>query len=258
MQFREIFKITRGTKVILAITSSVCAVAIVFAFFYYHSINRSFDPRVKKAGEYLQRFERLSVQVDGIDAFPLLDSAFAIFRSLPDYESSYELGVIYNNKCSSLLIKALYDSTISDAERNLLLRLSKIYCDSSISVYSAWISKWENLPAETIASKVRIFLREDDPAFAGYNFNRIKGRRVKDLEMAQVETPRRLSVSYTNLAAIFRHMNMPDSSLYCYNEALALWKDNRTAKSNLNVLMGGDPIKPGIIESLFPPDRRKR
>ncbi|MFN2313767.1 MAG: tetratricopeptide repeat protein, partial [Bacteroidales bacterium] len=70
--------------------------------------------------------------------------------------------------------------------------------------------------------------------------------------------PRRLSVSYTNKATAYRHMMMQDSALVWYDRALALWKDNRTAESNLSVLLGGEPVKPGIIKTLFPPDRKKR
>ena len=53
MLLRDIFKISKGTKVILAITFSVSVLAIVFAFFYYRSINKSEDPRIRKARELL-------------------------------------------------------------------------------------------------------------------------------------------------------------------------------------------------------------
>ena len=100
-------------------------------------------------------------------------------------------------------------------------------------------------------------MSETDPAFAGLNFNSIFRKRVKDMMLARVETPRRLSVSYTNKGTAYRHMMMPDSALLWYEKALAIWKHNRTAESNLSVLLGGEPVKPGIIESLFPPDRNK-
>jgi len=78
---------------------------------------------------------------------------------------------------------------------------------------------------------------------------------IINIVAAQIETPRRLSVSLSNKGTIYHHMMKPDSSLTCYQLALSLWKDNRTAKSNLNVLMGGEPIKPSLIELLFPPDK---
>jgi len=50
----------------------------------------------------------------------------------------------------------------------------------------------------------------------------------------------------------------PDSAFVYYQDALSLWKDNRTAESNLSVLLGGEPVKPNLIESLFPPDKNKK
>ncbi len=258
MRLSEIFIMTRGTRVILAITLSVSAAAIIFAVFYYRTVNRAADPRVKKAGEYLQLYDRVAGRKESIDSFYLLDSAAAIYRSFPDYRESFETGVIYNNKCSSLLLNAIYDTLISEYEKKTLLSLSMLYCDSSMSVYKKWLADWKDLTPREIEKRIKPYMRPDDPVFKGFNYDRILSRRVKDIGLAGIETLRRLSVSLTNRGMIFRHMMMPDSSIWCYREALDLWKDNRTAKSNLNVLMGGEPVKPGIIESLFPPDRRKR
>ena len=258
MQFREIFKVTKGTKVILAITFCVSVTAIIFAYFYYRTVNRSFDPRVSVAGEYMQRFEKVSGKLNSINSWALLDSAYSIYTDLPDYRHSYEIGVIYNNKCSSLLLNALYDSTISAGERDVLLNLSMSFCDSSIDVYKRWIAVWGVMTADEISEAVRSDMRPGDPAFEGRNYQKLTDRRIKDLLLAQVETPRRLSVSLTNKGTVYRHMMIADSSLYYFSEALKLWKDNRIASSNLSVLMGGEPVKPGIIQSLFPPDKRKK
>jgi len=258
MGLKEIFSISTGTKKILAITISVCAMAILVAFIYYHSVNKLEDPRVIKARELLSDYENIADNTQHAGAFPLLDSAFAIFSSLPDYECSFEKGVIYNNKCSGLLLAAIYDTGISEVEKSNLLALSLIFCDSSIIQYRRWLNDWEDLPADDIAERLGQFMKEEDPAFTGLNFNRIFSRRIKNIVTAQIETPRRLSVSFTNKGTIFRHMMEPDSSLAYYRMALELWEDNRTAKSNLNVLMGGGPIKPKLIESLFPPAKNRK
>lgn len=257
MGFRDIFKITRGTKVIITITFSVALAASLFAVFYYSGINRSEDPRILKAREYLLEFDENSGNSYPGEAFPALDSAFRILSSLPDYNNSFEKGVIYNNKCSSLLMKALYDTAISGTEKSTLLDLSLKYCDSSILIYNRWIEEWGILTPQEIAEKLTPLMRNDDPALA-HNFEKIFERRVKNILMAQLETPRRLSVSLTNKGTIYRHLMKPDSSLLLYREALLLWNDNRTAKSNLNVLTGGDPLKPSVIESLFPPDKNRK
>lgn len=251
-----IFKITEGTKAILTITLSVSAVAVLFAFFYYRSLNASQDPRIEKAVKYLALYDEEAARPDSKADFSLLDSAFVVFSSLPDYLNSFEKGVIYNNKCSNLLLIAMYDSAKGEIEKNTLLDLAGIYCDSSIMVYQRWLSEWAKLSEEEIVCRMKPLLRKDDPAFREYNFKRIFNRRVKYMSEAQIETPRRLSVSLTNKGTIFRHRLMPDSAAACYGRALQLWRNNRIAISNLSVLMGGDPVKPTIIESLFPPDKK--
>lgn len=257
MKLKDIFKISQGTKKILAITISVSLLAIIFAFFYYRGMNRSEDPRIMEAKELLLDYEKLSRGITGTGAFYILDSAFAIFSSIPDYAGSYEKGVIYNNKCSGIMLNAIYDSDTIEGEKRQLLAMAMEYCDSSIFIYKRWLDEWEGLSPEEIAIKLEPKMNADDPAFNGFNFSRIFKRRVKNIVDAQYETKRRLSVSYTNKGTIFRHLNEPDSALVYVRMALSLWADNRTAESNLSVLMGGEPLKPELIESLFPPERKK-
>jgi hypothetical protein len=157
-----------------------------------------------------------------------------------------------------LLLMALYDAEVGEQEKKSLLDLAMKYCDSSIIVYKNWISEWDTLAPETIAVKLKPYMNATDPAFEGYNFDRIFSRRVKNIVTAQIETPRRLSVSLSNKGTIYRHLTMPDSALACYKNSLSIWDDNRTARSNMSVLMGGEPVKPTVIESLFPPDKNKR
>ena len=257
MGFNDIFKIGRGTKTILLITSSVALTTFIFAFFYYRSINRSEDPRILKAREFLIAYDKISGNSDISETFPLLDSAYMIFKSVPDYRFSFEPGVIYNNKCSSLLLKSVYDATVKEVEKQMLLNLSMKYCDSSIYAYKRWIDEWMALTPDEIRDRLEPLMKRDDPAFSGFNFEKIFERRVKNIILAKTETPRRLSVSLTNKGTIYRHMLKPDSSVVLFKQALELWKENRTAESNLSVLYGGDPVKPSVIESLFPPDKNK-
>jgi len=255
MQLRDIFTISKGTKVILVITLTVSALAVAFAFFYYRSLNKSEDPRIIKAREFLARYDKIAGVAGSIEAFHLLDSAYAVFCALPDYRSSFEIGVIYNNKCSGLLMMALYDTSVSVHEKNVLLDLSMKYCDSSISVYRKWISEWGSLSDSQINNRVRNLMLIGDPSFRGYSYEKLISKRIKNIDNARIEMSRRISVSLSNKGIIYRHLMKPDSALVCYQKALSLWKDNRMAKSNLSVLMNRDPVKPGIIESLFPPDK---
>lgn len=258
MRLKDLIVISPGTKKLLAITFTVALLAVIFAFFYYRGVNRAEDPRVAEARVLMAEYERLTGSRNGYALFHLLDSAAEIYRRVPGYESSWERGVIYNNKCSSLLLMAMYDSTVTVSEKNILLDLSVSYSDSSISVYTGWLDEWEDLSEESVAQRLLPGMNEEDPEFAGLDFQRIFNKRVSDVMLARIETPRRLSVSYTNKATAYRHLMKQDSALVYYEKALALWKENHAAKSNLNVLLGGEPLKRGIIESLFPPDRKKR
>jgi len=257
MSLKGLIVISPGTRKLLAITLSVALLAVIFAFFYYRGVNRSEDPRVAEARWFMAEYDRVSGGKSSYALFHLLDSAASIYNRVPGYESSWERGVIYNNKCSGLLLMALYDSTITESEKNTLLDLSVSYCDSSITVYTGWLDEWENLSEEAVVQRLLLDMNKEDPAFAGLNSARVFRKRVRDVLLARIETPRRLSVSYTNKGTAYRHMMGQDSALVYYKKALTLWEDNRTAESNLSVLLGGEPLKPGIIESLFPPDRKK-
>lgn len=257
MRFRDIFTVTRGTKVILIITLSVAFTAALFAYFYYSTINRSEDPRVLEARILLNEYDKITSFQNPSVVFRKLDSAMVIFRSFPDYKQSFETGVIYNNKCSSLLMKALYDTTLGKNEKETLLNLALEYCDSGIYIYKGWITEWGSLTRDEISDKLHSYMKSEDP-FLSHNFERIFSRRIRNIMMAQTETPRRLSVSLTNKGTILRHMMKPDSARVMYSEALSLWKENRTAKSNMSVLSGGEPLKPSVIESLFPPDKNRK
>ncbi len=187
MSFRDLFVISGGTKAVLGISFSVAIVAILFAFFYYRGLNRSEDPRVEEARRFMSEYDRLTGGADSYTRFPLLDSALTLYRSIPDYQSSFETGVIYNNKCSGLLLMALYDSTLNSENKFGLLKLSMDYCDSSIAVYRKWISEWGDLSEETISGKIKPYMNERDAVFDGRNFRKIFARRIKNIIQAQIE-----------------------------------------------------------------------
>jgi len=257
MSLKEIFKITRGTRVILTITLSVAIVTLVFARFYYWSLNQSEDPRIAEARKLMIEFDKDGLSMASAESLYLLDSALAIFSRIPGYNESFEKGVIYNNKCSALLLKALYDSIAGADAMRMYLEQAKFFNDLSINNYRGWLDKWGTLDDKEAEQLIRPSMPETDPAFAGLNYERIIRRRIKNIMLARIETPRRLSVAYTNRGTYFRHTGVPDSALYYFDKALLLWEENRVARSNISVLLGGEPVKPTIIESLFPPDRKK-
>jgi tetratricopeptide (TPR) repeat protein len=257
MPIPNLFKISKGTRVVFGITLGICGTAILVAALYYRGINRSEDPRILPVRELVQKGEELSAARKAPEAFLVFDSALQLLRSIPGYGQSYETGVILNNACSAWLLSGLYDSTLTDREKTQMLHTARLLADSSIRIYQAWIETWSGLSEDQIRIKTVPFFNPDDTAFTGKDPHRIAKKRIRDLQSAQKETPRRLSVSLTNLGTIHRHLNQPDSALVCLTRALELWPENATAKSNLNVLKGGAPVKPSIIRSLFPPDKKQ-
>jgi tetratricopeptide (TPR) repeat protein len=257
MNIKEIFKITKGTRVVISITLGICGTAIIAAALYYRGLNRAEDPRLVPVREMIQKSQELSNNRQAPEAYLLLDSALQLIRSVPGYEKSYETGVIFNNACSAWLLSALYDSTLAESEKHEMLKTAASFADSSLRIYRTWLLEWDSLPADQIRVKTEPFFKSGDPAFEGRNTSKILQKRIRDIREAQLETPRRLSVALTNRGTIHRHLNQPDSAFVCYAEALQIWKENRTAESNLNVLRGGKPLKPNLIQSLFPPDKKK-
>jgi len=248
-------KLSKGTRIALVIGLTASLLILAFALYYFSQLNRSEDPRVTRARECLARYDELSGNPESYRHFGLLDSADAIYSSLPDYAGSYERGVILNNKCSAILLMALYDSTVQEAEKHELLELSLDYCNRAIGYYTQWIAHWGSKDEKALYEGMELWMQPGDTSFGELNFQKVLDKRIKDLILAQTETPRRLSVSLSNKAIIYRHLEMPDSALSHYKQALELWPDNRTAKSNLSVMLGGEALKPGLIESLFPPKK---
>jgi len=151
---------------------------------------------------------------------------------------------------------ALYKTTDS-LERAIFLSIAKKNIDSGIVVYTSWLNKNEKLFKDEIMENEKPYFPINDPDFIGRNYNKILNKRVDDLILAQKETPRRLSVCYTNLGIILRHQYKQNEAVECYIKAMKLWKDNFTARNNFNVLMGKPPEDRSIIDQLFPPDKNK-
>lgn len=257
MKLPNLLIISRGTRVVFIITLVICLSAILIAMAYYRGINRSADPRILPIRELISQAEELSSGLNGAASAYLLDSALVLVRAIPGYGQSWETGVIYNNLSSTWLMMALYDSTLQEHEKEELFHTAGRYADSSLYIYRRWMADWGSISTEEIASRISPWFTPDDPAFTGLNPDKIFRKRVKDISSAQVETPRRISVSLTNLGTVHRHLSQPDSALSCFTEALELWGENRAAKSNLQVLKGGEPVRPSLLKSLFPPQKIK-
>ncbi len=250
----SIFQITTGTKKLLSAMLIVSSIGITIAYYYYDSINKAEDPRVTEARYLLKRFDKLMDENDYLAVFSLLDQIENIYKNAKGYENSYEMGVVYNNRTATYLILGLYESS-DKKDKKKYLRLALDATRKSIDIYEKWLSAYGTLTEEELYNKIKPYFTPED--LKGCEVEKIIKKRVDDIKLAQIETKRRLSVSYTNLGIIQRHQYKQQDALKSYAEALKLWPDNHTAKNNLNVLLGKPIEKISVIDKIFTKDRRK-
>jgi tetratricopeptide (TPR) repeat protein len=252
---KNIFTISTQTKKILIGIFIIVGTSFLVAYIYYKDKNRSEDPRIVQTKYMFRQFDELMKENKFSSALPLADTIESILVSVPGYMESYEPGIVFNNRGSAYLSIALYSGKDS-IERIRFLDLAKKNIDSAILIYNIWMDRYSSLSKDELSEYVKPFFPENDEAFKGKNYRKILQKRVADLVLAQKETPRRLSVCYTNLGIIFRHQYKQNEAVECYIKAIKLWKDNFTARNNFNILMGKPPQDRSIIEQLFPPDKK--
>ena len=230
-------------------------IGIAIAWIYYGNINKAVDPRVRQAQVMYGRYNVYASENDYEKVLASLDSINEVYASIPHYANSYELGVIQNNRASVFLTKALSDTTL-DVIRQNYFALAEQHLLKSIEFYNGWMNDFGNLNEGEIHSYVDKEFRSDPVLLSHKNIDAMIRKRVKDILIAQIETPRRFSVSYSNLGIIKRHENKVDEAVDYYTKALELWDENHAAKNNLNILFGKPVEKQGILRKLFPPERK--
>jgi tetratricopeptide (TPR) repeat protein len=228
---------------------------IAIAWVYYGNINKAVDPRVKPAQVMYGRYNVYASENDFEKVLALLDSIQEVYSAVPHYAKSYELGVMQNNRASVFLTKALSDTTLEVIRQNYFA-LAEQHLLKSIEFYNGWMNDFGNLNEEEIHSYVDKEFRSDPVLLSHKNIDAMIRKRVKDILIAQIETPRRFSVSYSNLGIIKRHENKVEEAVDYYTKALEMWDENHAARNNLNILFGKPVEKQGILRKLFPPERK--
>ncbi|NLJ06207.1 MAG: hypothetical protein GX437_00920 [Sphingobacteriales bacterium] len=241
------------TKVL--ISTGLITIIAVIAFFTYANINkRSDDPRVRTARILLKQYDISMKKAEFQNCHLLMDSALKIYRQFSDYRNSFEIGIVFNNKGSVFLTQALYvinDSTV----KSDYLKFAEACFDSALTVYNQWLNEFKHLRNNKLQIKVREEMNSFKKQFIGKNIEKIVKKRVKEIEQAKIETPRRISVCWSNKGIVMRHTNRIEQAISCYKKAMELWPDNPVAKNNLNTLLGLPPEKTPFLKRLFPPDR---
>lgn len=249
-------------KSLILIMGTIVIIGLAAAKLYYNHVNNSIDPRIVEARELYGKYDSYAEKNDFKAIFLLLDSVEHIYRSVEHYKSSYELGVLYNNRSAAYLAMAIFhdDRSLSlDGEniltKDTLLLLSKEAALKSISIYTNWLDLFSNQNEEKIHQLILANFATGFTEFDTKDIERFKNNRIKEIKQAQLETPRRLSVAYTNLGIVMRHRENYQQAIENYKKAIELWDQNLAAENSLNALLGQPQKKRNFIEKLLPPSK---
>ncbi|OFY50912.1 MAG: hypothetical protein A2W85_04695 [Bacteroidetes bacterium GWF2_41_31] len=248
----------KSTRALVIIISALVLFTLLIAHFVYKNINESVDPRIVKARSLYEGYNELA-QRNAIDSiYLLMDEIEVIYNSFDHYRNSYEVGVLYNNRAATYLTVALFtDSTLmSKKMKDSLVNLSEIAARKSIQIYEDWLSKYQDKSFEEIDQIASADFYIGLEMYNKEQQSRFFKRRIKEIETAQSETRRRLSVSYTNLGMVYRHRLDYEAAAKCYKKAIHLWDKNLTAENNLNILFNKPVRERNFIQKMFPSTRK--
>ena len=245
----------KNTRALILIMCALVLSGITVSHYYYKNINESVDPRILDARTLYEKYNSFTQQNDFDSIFYLMDTIESIYSSVDHYKNSYEIGVLYNNRAASYLISALHNEEIDSAVQDSLVNLAEVASQRSIEIYDRWLEKFQNRNAEEIES---IISHDFFPGLEKYyETDKYLKNRIREIQKSQIETKRRLSVSYTNLGIVYRHQKLYESAAICYKKAIDLWDRNLSAENNLNTLLNRPIKKRSFIQKLFPPDRNE-
>ena len=253
----------KATKAIIMTMVAFVIIAIFWAKKYYGNINSAIDPRIVPARQLYAQYNSTANSGDYNMVFQLLDSVEAMYTEIPHYSTSYEIGVIENNRAAALLTIALYRDSVPqilphhDISKDSIFSLAEVSIIRSINNYENWLNTFQNKSSEEILSFIKGDFLHGLDNYTQDEQNKFLEARVLEIEKAQLETKRRLSVSYTNLGVVNREKENYEETIKCYKKALELWDKNLTAENNLNKLTGQPLSKRNFIQRMFPQDKDK-
>ncbi|MCK5846750.1 MAG: hypothetical protein KAG84_04870 [Bacteroidales bacterium] len=246
----RLLNMKKGTITVIISMTVISLIGLSIAWIYYANINNAEDPRVIDAKLKYNSYNSI-VQTGAYDqGLLILDSIADIYQKYDDYKNSYEMGVVLNNKAAIYLTLAL---AMNDGiEKNALLESADINVKQSITIYENWLSDFGDLSDTEIRNKIEFIYNNSKYAFDKEQINNYIDKRISDIELAQRETVRRLSVSYTNLGIVLRNRNEIEQALNNYKKAIELWSKNLTAENNINLILGRPLKEQSTLERLFP------
>lgn len=225
-----------------------------YANYYYQGVNSSEDPRVRRAKELYQKYNELAGEKKYQEIFVLLDSIHLVYNQYDDYQHSFEVGVLHNNRAAVLLNIALFEQ-VTTQERDSIIIISEAEIREGIRIYHQWNEEFSAMSKEELMSHFRPIYRSEFQLLEVSLVEDYIEKRTMEMVIAQKEIHRRLSVTYTNLGIVLRHQNQVEKAVECYELALELWSENLTAENNINILMGQALKERSLLDKIFPPNK---
>lgn len=256
--------INNSKKHLILILGTIFIVGFAIAKLYYNNVNSSNDPRIIEARELYGKYDIYAESNNFKAIFQLLDSVEHIYQSVEHYKHSYEIGVLHNNRSAAYLAMAIFhdDNSLSFdgitiLSKDTLLSLSETAAQQSIQIYENWLGIYSDKNENEIQTLIMADFLSGLSNQTDKELERFESNRIDEVKEAQLETPRRLSVAYTNLGVIMRHRENYVVAIEYYKKAIDLWDRNLAAENSLNVLLGRPQKKRNFIEKLLPPSKDK-
>lgn len=257
----------KPTRTLIISMMVVVGVAILVARAYYGNINQSADPRTVEARLAYQHYNQLARSGEYLAVKETLDSVENYYAAYPHYQDSYEIGVACVNRAALYLTVGLHIDSLrvnhelgflSDLTKKGLFDLAEEELHHALRIYSDWDSVYGQLNEAQLKEQLKENFFIGLEAYSDEEKSRFFDQRLKDLEDAQWETDRRLSVAYTNLAMVYFHRDNFEEAARLFKKAVDLWEDNLNAKNNLNRMLGRPLEKRNFIQKLFPKSRDQK
>jgi tetratricopeptide (TPR) repeat protein len=258
-------KITNNPKrALMIIMGALVLIGFGIANIFYNYENSSVDPRVNEARKLYSKYDTYAQENNFNAVFSLLDSIEPLYSSIEHYKNSFEVGVLYNNRAAAYLSMAIYfenNSLSLDGKitlsKDTLLGLSEKAVMQSIHIYEEWLDNYAEKTDTELEQTIKNSFLSGLQSHSEKEKSRFLSKRISEITDAQLETPRRLSVAYTNLGIVKRHKENYKEAIEHYTKAMELWDRNLAAENNLNKLLDRPLKKQNMLEKIFPPEKDK-
>ncbi|MDA3866401.1 MAG: hypothetical protein PF489_06575 [Salinivirgaceae bacterium] len=253
-------KITKRALILLM--GALVLIGLGIASLYYDAQDSKADPRVVEARKLYKKYDEYAGENNFTAVLLLLDSVEDIYKKYAHYQNSYEIAVIENNRAAAWLTMAIHSETqtmsldgVTVLTQDSLLERSKLHVQNAIATYKQWLNKFENMDRNAISQVIESSFFDDLQEPDETKKQDYLENRLDEMQTAQLENKRRLSVALTNYGIILRHEQKYMDAISLYQEALELWDRNLAAKNNINILMGKPIEKRNFIQKMFPPEK---